>query len=90
MFGENLGSKELPRYNSHQNKVKVMSEVGIWNPAGSDVTPTCVTCHRSHGHGNDKGLIYRSGTGILTEDGDSNGTTLDDLCKQCHDKGINN
>ncbi len=86
---EDLGDDPdiLLRYNSQTNKVKVMSEVGFWNPAGFDVTPTCVTCHRSHGNGNPDGLIYRSGTGLSTEDGDSNGTSVNDLCLQCHDEG---
>ena len=87
VFDENLGSVQLNEYLSHPNKVKVMSEVGIWNPAGYDVTPTCITCHRAHGNGNENGLIYRSGTGTKTEDGDADGSTLDDLCKQCHAEG---
>jgi hypothetical protein len=78
------GHSGLGIYNSHTNKVKVMSEVGVWDPAGTDVSPTCVSCHKSHGNGNAFGLIYRSGTGTLTENGDSNGTQLENLCGQCH------
>jgi hypothetical protein len=78
------GHSSLDQYNAHTNKVKVMSEVGIWDPAGGDVTATCISCHKSHGNGNAFGLIYRSGTGTLTEDGDSNGTQLENLCGQCH------
>ena len=81
---ENLESDMLSLFNGHVNRVKVMSSVGIWNPAGPDVTPTCVSCHRAHGNGNPDGLIYRSGTGVPTEDGDSNGSSRDDLCGQCH------
>jgi hypothetical protein len=78
------GHSQLPIYNAHTNKVKVMSEVGVWDPAGSDVTQTCISCHKAHGNGNSFGLIYRSGTGTLTENGDSNGTQLEHLCGQCH------
>lgn len=78
------GHSSLDLYNSHTNKVKVMSEVGVWDPAGTDVTATCISCHKSHGNGNAFGLLYRSGTGTLTEDGDSNGTQLEHLCAQCH------
>jgi hypothetical protein len=78
------GHSGLAIYNGHTNKVKVMSEVGVWDPAGSDVTPTCISCHKAHGNGNAFGLIYRSGTGTLTENGDTNGTQLEALCGQCH------
>jgi hypothetical protein len=78
------GHSSLSVYNSHTNKVKVMSEVGVWDPAGSDVTPTCISCHKGHGNGNAFGLLYRSGTGTLTENGDSNGTQVENLCAQCH------
>lgn len=81
---QNLEPGMLSRYNSHANRVKVMSSVGIWSPAGPDVTPTCVSCHRAHGNGNPDGLIFRSGTGTPTEDGDTNGTSQADLCGQCH------
>lgn len=79
------GHSNLDLYNAHTNKVKVMSEVGVWAPiAGPDVTVTCISCHKGHGNGNAFGLIYRSGTGTLTENGDSNGTLLEHLCGQCH------
>lgn len=78
------GHSSLSIYNGHVNKVKVMSEVGVWDPAGSDVTVTCISCHKAHGNGNAFGLIYRSGTGDLTENGDSNGNRLEHLCGQCH------
>jgi cytochrome c553 len=78
------GHSSLSQYNLHTNKVKVMSSAGVWSPAGSDVTPTCITCHKSHGNGNAFGLIYRQGTGTLTENGDSAGNQLEDLCGQCH------
>jgi hypothetical protein len=78
------GHSDLADFAAHTNRVKVMSEVGVWDPPGSDVTPTCVSCHKAHGNGNAFGLIYRSGTGTLTENGDTNGTQLEHLCGQCH------
>jgi hypothetical protein len=78
------GHSSLSVYNAATNKVKVMSEVGVWDPAGSDVTVTCISCHKAHGNGNAFGLIYRSGTGTLTENGDTNGSQLEHLCSQCH------
>lgn len=71
-------------YNAHANKVKVMSSAGVWSPAGSDATPTCISCHKAHGNDNAFGLIYRSGRGVPSEDGDSQGGALEDLCGQCH------
>lgn len=87
VWERNFGQEEVAQYGTKQNKVKVMSEIGMWDPAGFDVTPTCVTCHRAHGNGRPYGLIYRSGTGLPTEDGDTNGTSVDDLCLQCHEDG---
>jgi cytochrome c553 len=81
------GHSSLSLYNQHTNKVKVLSSAGVWNPAGSDVTPTCVSCHKGHGNGNPFGLIYRQGTGTLNEDGDTAGNQLEDLCGQCHVQG---
>lgn len=82
---KDLENDMVARLNGHVNRVKVMSEVGMWNPVGRDATPTCITCHKAHGNGNLRGMIFRSGTGTLTEDGDSNGSTRADLCLQCHD-----
>lgn len=84
VWGENLETDMRQRYNGLINRVKLMSSVGIWSPAGSDTTPSCMTCHKAHGNSNPRGLIFRSGTGQLTENGDSNGTTQLDLCRQCH------
>ena len=78
------GHSSLTQYNARVNKVKVMSASGAWNPAGTDVTPTCISCHKAHGNGNAFGLIFRSGSGTLTEDGDANGVQYENLCGQCH------
>lgn len=66
------------------NYVKTMSLTGVW-PA-TDNTPSCFSCHKSHGNDNAFGLIYMSGTGTVTENGD-NGTTVKELCRQCHNQG---
>lgn len=68
---------------SHQNRVKVLSPNGSWNSPES-LTPTCISCHKAHGNDNPFGLIFRSGRGTPTENGDSQGHALEDLCLQCH------
>lgn len=81
---EDLEGGMIARLNSRMNRVKVMSEFGQWAPVGSDATPTCITCHRAHGNANPAGLIFRSGTGLATENGDTDGNAVADLCNQCH------
>jgi doubled CXXCH motif protein len=78
----------LPQFNSHTNRVKVMDSQGLWNGTAADntVTPSCFSCHRSHGTKNGFGLIYMSGTGTVTEEGDD-GTSVKDMCRQCHTEG---
>ena len=75
---------KLSRFASLENRVKVMSELGRWDAPGSDVTLTCISCHKAHGNDNPFGLIYRSGHGRIDENGDSGGGTLEALCGQCH------
>jgi hypothetical protein len=87
--GVNIGQvggewSSLATYLSRTNRVKVMSEVGVWDPPGQDVTLTCISCHKAHGNRNAFGLIYRSGVGTPTEEGDSGGERLEHLCGQCH------
>ena len=60
-----------------------MSASGNW-ATGTDVTPSCFSCHKAHGNKNPFGLIYMSGTGTVTEQGDTGGRALEDLCRQCH------
>jgi hypothetical protein len=45
-----------------------------------------MSCHKAHGNQNSFGLIYMSGTGTVTEEGDD-GVQAKDLCKQCHVQG---
>lgn len=72
---------------SRTNRVKVLSSSGQWDPPGADSTPTCISCHKAHGNGNPFGLIYRSGDGRPSEDGDAGGKGLQSLCGQCHVQG---
>jgi hypothetical protein len=78
------GHSSYTVYSGRTNHVKTMSASGVW-PA-TDNTPSCFSCHKSHGNGNAFGLIYMSGTGTINEDGD-NGTTVKEMCKQCHTQG---
>ena len=64
-----------------------MSSSASWDAPAADVTPTCITCHKAHGNGNPFGLIFRAGSGAPTEDGDTDGSSLRDLCGQCHVQG---
>jgi cytochrome c553 len=72
----------LTHYQSHTNRIKTMSATGNWQN-GSDVTPSCFSCHKAHGNKNPFGLIYMSGTGTVIEEGDA-GSNVQDLCRQCH------
>jgi hypothetical protein len=53
--------------------------------ADNTVTPSCFSCHKSHGNQNGFGLIFMAGTGTVTEEGD--GGVYKSLCKQCHVQG---
>jgi len=77
----------LSVFNSRTNHVKVMDSQGLWNGTAADntVTPTCFSCHKSHGNQNGFALIFMKGTGTVTEEGD--GGVYRDLCKQCHSQG---
>ncbi len=77
----------LTQYASHTNKVKVLDSQGLWTGATGDetVTPSCMSCHKAHGNMNPFGLIFMTGTGTRTEEGD--GGVYKDLCRQCHIEG---
>ncbi|HEX6944024.1 MAG TPA: cytochrome c3 family protein [Gemmatimonadaceae bacterium] len=78
------GHSSYSRYSGLTNHVKTMSASGVW-PA-TDNSPSCFSCHKSHGNENAFGLIYMSGTGTITENGDV-GTTVKELCRNCHNTG---
>jgi hypothetical protein len=81
------GHSSLDTFTGRTNRVKVMSASGVWDPPAADSTPSCFSCHKSHGNQNAFGLIYMSGTGTVNEEGDTDGTTARQLCKQCHVQG---
>jgi hypothetical protein len=80
------GHSNLGVFTSHVNRVPVMSATGVWDPPAADNTPSCMSCHKSHGNQNSFGLVFMSGTGTVTEEGDD-GATVKALCKQCHVQG---
>jgi predicted CXXCH cytochrome family protein len=79
-------------------RVKVMSQSGFWGAQGTplyplqtgqtalptDMTPSCFSCHKSHGSTKPFGLIYATGGFDFGENGDG---IYQDLCKQCHIQG---
>jgi hypothetical protein len=85
--GSSTRNSSLPQYNSHTNRVRVMDSQGLWDGTVADntVTPSCFSCHKSHGNQNGFGLIFMNGTGTVTEEGD--GGVYKDLCRQCHIQG---
>jgi hypothetical protein len=74
------------RYASLTNRVPTLSRSGAW-PA-PDNAVSCMSCHKAHGNRNPFGLLYTSGRGQLTEEGDTGGGHYIDLCHQCHTEGI--
>jgi hypothetical protein len=76
------------------NQVQAMSPTGkaagAYDATDTALTPTCISCHKGHGNQNAFGLIYMLGSdrggGTITEQGDG-GTSVRDLCKQCHVQG---
>lgn len=84
------GHSSLGVFTGHDNQVKVMDpdgNQGNWTTASTALTPTCISCHKGHGNQNAFGLIFMSGSGTVTEEGDTSGTGVRDLCKQCHVQG---
>jgi hypothetical protein len=88
----------LARFASRPYRVKVMSPTGNWGTQGiawtappADLTPTCVSCHKSHGNENTFALIFLAGSGPVDEQGDPEGNAAvggyqreRTLCAQCH------
>ncbi len=87
-----LGTSYAADFASHAYRPQVMSSTGDWGTQGdstwtapADLTPTCVTCHKSHGNGNSFGLVYMTGRTPRSESGD--GTRITVTCKICHRQG---
>jgi hypothetical protein len=72
------------------NQVQCLSPTGVragsYTAANTDLTPSCMTCHKGHGNKNAFGLVYMVGTGTITEEGD-NGTDMRNTCRACHRQG---
>jgi hypothetical protein len=94
--GVDLSASNLTQYNKHTNKVKLMDAAGKWDGTTATSTPSCFTCHKSHGNKNGFGLIWfvdntttgpnpAPTPGTATEEGD--GGAYRDLCRQCHTQG---
>lgn len=97
MFRPTSSSTPITRgFATKSYRVKVMSSLGDWGTQGTplyvdassvlptDLTPGCVSCHKSHGNKNPFGLVFATGTAPMTENGDG---AYPDLCKQCHIQG---
>ena len=100
--GVDVGTSILAQINKHAHKVKMMSNSPASNPwdyTNTAMTPSCFTCHKSHGNKNGFGLIWfvdntttgpnpPATVGPISEEGDNyGGATYRDLCKQCHPQG---
>jgi len=83
-------------FGSHAYRPQVMSPTGDWGvqgdstwnggaPVPTDLTPTCVTCHKGHGNNNGFGVVYMTGRNPRSESGDGTRTTA--TCKICHVQG---
>jgi hypothetical protein len=81
------GTNLTTRYAVLTNKVKAMDSQGLWTGTGTDntITPSCFSCHKSHGNQNAFGLVFMAGTGTITDNGD--GGAFRDMCRQCHTRG---
>lgn len=92
--GADLGTTNAADFASHAYRPQVMSATGNWGTQGdstwtapTDLTPTCVTCHKAHGNGNSFGLVYMDGRHPRTENGDGTATKITATCKICHRQG---
>jgi hypothetical protein len=59
---------------------------GTYATTDTDLTMSCMSCHKGHGNQNAFGLIYMLGTGTVTEQGDA-GVDARNMCRQCHGMG---
>ncbi|MBC8329174.1 MAG: hypothetical protein H8E31_10560 [Planctomycetes bacterium] len=85
------GHTSLGKWDTNLARVKVMSETGDWTTAGNaTLTPSCFSCHRSHGNMNPYGLIYMdrfAATADITEEGIV-GAASYNTCSNCHVQGL--
>ena len=88
------GHSSSAEFDSTTYRVQVMSGTGNWGTQGftfpsdpGNLTPSCFSCHRSHGNANAFGLIYPSTVTPATIGENGPGTNAKELCKQCHVQG---
>lgn len=84
------GHTDLTRFAGKTNQVQVMSPTGVragsYTTANTDLTASCMSCHKGHGNQNAFGLVFMLGTGTITEQGDA-GVDMRNTCRQCHRQG---
>ena len=59
--GVDMGSTNSWKITDPTHRLKVMDKAGQWATAGTpsaDMTPSCFSCHKSHGNANRFGLIF--------------------------------
>jgi hypothetical protein len=83
------GHSQLSRYTGKLYRVQVMSNTvakgpwgAAWVGAPTDITPSCMSCHKAHGNQNAFGLIFATGDANWGEEGD--GAQYKVVCGQCH------
>ncbi|MGE5692541.1 MAG: cytochrome c3 family protein, partial [Candidatus Zixiibacteriota bacterium] len=86
------GHTSLTQFRNNLYRTQVMTNGDDWGVQGvawaaapTDLTPSCFSCHKSHGNKNAFGLIYAKGTATLGEEGD--GSDARNLCRECHVQG---
>jgi hypothetical protein len=88
------GHSNLTRFVAEgANQLQVMSPTGkrhgSYDATDTELTPSCMTCHKAHGNQNAFGLIYMVGTGTVDEQGDD-GADMRNTCRACHGQGGSN
>ncbi len=86
------GHSRLTQFANRLYRPKVMSPTGNWGTQGvafastpTDLTPSCFTCHASHGNTNAFAIKYITGNNVVGENGD--GGTYRETCRACHGQG---
>ena len=84
------GHSSMATFSAKVNQVQVMSPTGVragsYTALNTDLTPSCMSCHKGHGNQNPFGLIFMLGSGPMTEQGDA-GVDMRNSCRQCHRQG---
>ena len=85
------GHSSLSRFvQEGANQLQVMSPTGVrhgsYAATDTELSPSCMSCHKGHGNQNAFGLIHMVGTGPVDEQGD-NGVDMRNTCRACHGMG---